>query len=326
MSHKKIFVTPIVTIFLVLSSINPAMAESKDESILPAVASKSVTMEEAAVAEPLTREQMLAAEAAMPSEAASPSILSAEAGKVAKPKPEKVTVATAPVGPSVDGVQLMANTSAKIGRVFMTSPAGETTACSASTVNNDGKNMLLTAAHCAYNGGWMIGNGWKWTFVPGYNFGNAPYGQWQAKTLIVPDAWVNGGGFEYDMALALMFPLNGTQIVNRVGGLGLQWGGPIVADRTIMGYPSEGRFDGERQYFCYGRTNYSTFGNNQIQLNCDMTRGSSGSPWLVGLNVSDGTANGVVSRIDRVINPTISISPYFATNNIGSLYSEYRYG
>ena len=54
-----------------------------------------------------------------------------------------------------------------------------------------------------------------------------------------------------------------------------------------------------------------SYTSETIKIPCDMTRGSSGGPWLYGFDGNWGSINGVVSRIDRIVGPTISLSPYF---------------
>ena len=52
--------------------------------------------------------------------------------------------------------------------------------------------------------------------------------------------------------------------------------------------------------------------------------GSSGGGWLYGYNGNWGWLNGVNSRIDRILNPTIMLSPYF-DNDAWDLYNFTRY-
>jgi hypothetical protein len=56
------------------------------------------------------------------------------------------------------------------------------------------------------------------------------------------------------------------------------------------------------------------------RIPCDTTRGSSGGPWLHNW----GYLNGVNSRIDRIVNPTIMLSPYF-DDSAWSLYEATRH-
>ena len=55
-----------------------------------------------------------------------------------------------------------------------------------------------------------------------------------------------------------------------------------------------------------------------------LTRGSSGGGWFNGWNGDWGYLNGVNSRIDRIVNPTIMLSPYF-DDTAWSLYGATRH-
>ena len=61
-----------------------------------------------------------------------------------------------------------------------------------------------------------------------------------------------------------------------------------------------------------------------IKIPCDMTRGSSGGPWLNGYDGQLGYLNGVNSRIDQIVGPTIMLSPYFDDSAV-SLYNTTRF-
>ena len=64
--------------------------------------------------------------------------------------------------------------------------------------------------------------------------------------------------------------------------------------------------------------------SDTIKISCDMTRGSSGGPWLNGYDGNYGYLNGVNSRIDRIVGPTIMLSPYF-DNSAVDLYNTTRF-
>jgi len=67
---------------------------------------------------------------------------------------------------------------AAIGKLFTS-----TGTCSASVIS--GKNIIVTAAHCCWN---RSNNSWigGWSFAPGYNNGNAPYGVFNWADARVP--------------------------------------------------------------------------------------------------------------------------------------------
>ncbi len=61
-----------------------------------------------------------------------------------------------------------------------------------------------------------------------------------------------------------------------------------------------------------------------LKMPCNMTRGSSGGGWMLDYNGNWGYLNGVNSRIERIVNPTIMVSPYF-DNDAWSLYNATRH-
>src|SRR5439155_15822696 len=66
------------------------------------------------------------------------------------------------------------------GRVFFLFN-GAKASCSGDAVTSGNKSVVITAGHCVkYQGTWHT----NWVFVPGYNNGNAPYGEWPAKATL----------------------------------------------------------------------------------------------------------------------------------------------
>ena len=312
-------ITLAVTVFTIPAQASPDVASEKSPS-----ASESFST--LAAPQDLTREEMLNA---IP--------LDAPKGPVAKPSDvssfttdatEEPVVGSHPVEPEQqEDFQIQSAFNPQIGKVFMRKAGTDTViSCSGSVINSEGKNMVLTAGHCNYNhtSGWYIGANWNWTFVPGYDHGRSPYGQWHAHTLVTTNDWYNSRDFNDDVGLALVNPRYGVSLVSAMGALGVTWGRPAIGQFTVQGYPAEGKYDGQWQHYCTGTSRHHS--TNQIELSCDMTRGVSGSPWLIGYNTSSGYANGVASNIDRVVNPTVLRSPYFSSSNIGTIYNEYRYG
>jgi hypothetical protein len=181
------------------------------------------------------------------------------------------------------------------GKVFFTGAGGAPFVCSGSTINSGGKNLVFTAGHCVSNGagGWY--NSKPWIYVPGYNNGSAPYGQWYARQLWTRPAWHNGGNRAEDIGAAVMFTNSaGTRIVNRVGGQGIEWNYPLSQYQFQFGYPQRAPFNGQVLKYCTG-TSYNDGGHNGI--NCNMTEGASGGPWLDDFNGTFGWLDSVNSWV-----------------------------
>jgi hypothetical protein len=180
------------------------------------------------------------------------------------------------------------------GRIFFTGADGGSYSCSGSTVNSAGKNLVFTAGHCVHGG---KGGGWasNWVFVPRYNNGNAPYGTWSAQQLWSWTKWTQDGDRRYDFGVAVMRTDSvGRHIVNVVGGQGIEWNYPLAQYVYQFGYPSRAPFNGSTLQYCTGTT-FNDGGNEGI--NCNMTEGASGGPWLDDLGGTFGWLDSVNSWV-----------------------------
>ena len=203
------------------------------------------------------------------------------------------------------------------GKVFFNMNGGSYQ-CSAAIVNTEGKDTVWTAGHCVNAGS---GGQWatNWTFVPAYDddlANPAPYGYWYAAQLWCRTAWINSSDFTEDMGVAIMQTHNGWHIVDYFGGQGFRANiGKNVWENTF-GYPAEGPFDGGNLNECWGTSSPEWtvlfwITSETIKIPCDMTRGESGGPWLNGYDGNWGYLNGINSRIDQIVGPTVTFSPYF---------------
>jgi V8-like Glu-specific endopeptidase len=182
------------------------------------------------------------------------------------------------------------------GKVFFVGAGGGNFVCSGSTINSGGKNLVFTAGHCVAEGGtgrWY--NSAPWIYVPGYNNGNAPYGRWTARQLWTRPAWLNSGNRAEDIGAAVMFTNSaGTRIVDAVGGQGIEWNYPLAQYQFQFGYPTRAPFNGQVLKYCTGNS-YNDGGHNGI--NCNMTEGASGGPWLDDFNGTFGWLDSVNSWV-----------------------------
>lgn len=216
------------------------------------------------------------------------------------------------------------------GKAFFTK-GGQPYVCSGTIVNAEGKDSVWTAGHCVHGGSGGTWHG-NWTFVPAYDDDLAnprPYGTWSAASLSARSAWTNSSDFSQDFGVATMNTnFGGWHIVDYFGGQGITVNRGKSVYEYAFGYPSEWPFDGGNLMRCQGTTSpewdYWFAWSQTVKIPCDMTRGSSGGGWLYGFNGSWGWLNGVNSRIDRILNPTIMLSPYF-DDDAWSLYNYTRY-
>jgi hypothetical protein len=181
------------------------------------------------------------------------------------------------------------------GKVFFTGDDGLNYVCSGSTVNSGGKNVVFTAGHCVHGGGAGRRYHTNWAFVPGYRDNVRPYGTWTARQLWTLNGWSNSGDRTYDIGAAVMnTDVLGRRIVNRVGGQGIEWNWPLVQFMYQFGYPQRTPFNGERLRYCTGTT-FSDGGHEGI--NCNMTEGASGGPWLDNFDGTFGWLDSVNSWV-----------------------------
>ena len=207
--------------------------------------------------------------------------------------------------------------------------AGETWShCSATAINSENKSLVLTAGHCLFNpdpdkNGYVTGNG-RWyehvQFCPGYEY-TCKLGTWHARARYSTNSWVYGTGGVYDwrddVGVVLVSPNTSGYLVNAVGGQGITFNQATAIKRTAFGYPAPdprfpnyaNTYNGQDLIYCPG-TDRSD-GAGHTALNCTMTGGASGGPWLSWVATNwVGYANGVNSH--KVTETTMS-SPYFAT-------------
>jgi V8-like Glu-specific endopeptidase len=159
---------------------------------------------------------------------------------------------------------------AAIGKLFTSSGA-----CSASVVN--GKNIIVTAGHCCWN---RSNKGWS--FAPGYNEGNAPYGVFNWADERVPNSWINNGDIPSDVCLIrLQNDASGHPVTYYTGWLGRSWNYPPSQPMHAFGYPGNiGGGNNLEQCTAQSSAQPGSCGSGVLNMACNMTFGSSGGPWI----------------------------------------------
>lgn len=180
-----------------------------------------------------------------------------------------------------------------IGKVFFTL-GGTNYVCSGNSVSSTNKSTVSTAGHCLNEGPGAFAT--KFTFVPAYLNGSAPYGMWTAKALYAPTQWSSGGDMTYDTGFAVMNTLNGQRLADVVGASGVQFNAARGLTYKAFGYPAARPFDGESLKSCSGTATNDPYNPqfNSQGIPCNMTGGSSGGPWFIGTS-STGYQNSVNS-------------------------------
>ncbi|MEU7567624.1 peptidase [Streptomyces fradiae] len=202
------------------------------------------------------------------------------------------------------------------GRVFFTFD-GRTASCSANAVTSKNESTVITAGHCVkYQGSWHT----NFVFVPAYDNGQAPYGQWTAtKTLTTPQ-WEASEDINHDVGAAVLAPLNGRKLTAVTGAQGLQFNGGYNKAMYAFGFPAASPYDGSKLIYCSGNSSKDFLFSQDHSLGCDMTGGSSGGPWFTGFSEASGTGLQVsVNSFGYTFLPNRMFGPYFG-NEAQALY------
>ena len=191
------------------------------------------------------------------------------------------------------------------GKVLFTMNSGDYI-CSGTLIadptNND-RSIVVTAGHCSYDaadGGFAR----NWTFYPEfdtnatYTCSQSKWGCWVASALAVHHGFAQAGGFNtqattYDWSFGVI--KNGG-FANNLAETALgstmarTFSAPAVGSQTFnFGYPAAGKYHGYDLIYCADQIFNDPLNSNlTFGVDCDMTGGSSGGPWLGGFNATTG--------------------------------------
>ncbi|MCW2882687.1 MAG: hypothetical protein JWQ95_6787 [Sphaerisporangium sp.] len=197
------------------------------------------------------------------------------------------------------------------GRVFFTYQ-GRNASCSGTAVTSANKSVVITAGHCVKLGGSFHTN---WVFVPGYAGGSRPYGTWVATNLLTTPQWNASEDMNYDVAAAVVAPLNGERLVDVVGGQGVAFNQARGRQMYAFGYPAASPYDGSKLIYCGGRVFDDYLVSTDQGLTCDMTGGSSGGGWFAYFNQSTGAGTlNSVNSFKYNFAPYWMFGPYFGSD------------
>ncbi|WP_433253666.1 trypsin-like serine peptidase [Streptosporangium sp. CA-135522] len=172
------------------------------------------------------------------------------------------------------------------GRVFLTL-GGLDFVCSASSVKSANRDLVVTAGHCVKDGTGAWAD--NWTFVPGYDRGGQPYGQFAARRMFVAGPWSRSADDSYDIGMVALNARGGRHLEEVVGGQDIAFDAPRGRPAHSFGFPAEPPYDGEHLIYCAGPVHPDPHDQTGDQgMRCDMTAGSSGGPWLSGFDAVTG--------------------------------------
>ncbi|MFE6842183.1 trypsin-like serine peptidase [Streptomyces sp. NPDC057686] len=194
------------------------------------------------------------------------------------------------------------------GRVFFTF-GDRTASCSGDSITSANGSTVITAGHCVkYQGTWHT----NWIFVPAYDNGNAPYGQWSATKTFATDQWAASEDMNMDVGLAVVAPLNGQKLSQVVGAQGILFNGGYNKKMYSFGFPAAAPYDGTKLVYCSGNSSKDFLLTKDHGLGCNMTGGSSGGPWFQDFNESTGLGTQVsVNSFGYTFLPNRMFGPYF---------------
>jgi len=192
--------------------------------------------------------------------------------------------------------------------------------CTASVVDSPGRDLLITAAHCINSG--AAGHGayrQDIEFIPGYRDGQAPFGTWTVRQLLVAPQWVSGSDPDLDVGFVVLQPNDGRNIEDVVGASQLGADSGYRYSVRVTGYP-----DGDdAPVSCVNWTTRQS--PTQLRFDCGgFTDGTSGGPWIADINPRTGTGTivGVIGGYQQGGDtPAISYSSYLG-DAVQGLYQE----
>lgn len=247
---------------------------------------------------------------AAPGAARTPVATSAQPSAVAPTAPSVASAAASPASfPQAGGAWTGGGAVVKTsGRVFFTF-GDRTASCSGDSITGANGSTVITAGHCVkYQGTWHT----NWIFVPGYENGNAPYGQWPATKTFATDQWAASEDMNMDVGLAVVAPLNGHKLSQVVGAQGILFNGGYNKKMYSFGFPAAAPYDGTKLVYCSGNTSKDFLLTKDHGLGCNMTGGSSGGPWFQDFDESTGLGTQVsVNSFGYTFLPNRMFGPYF---------------
>ncbi len=179
--------------------------------------------------------------------------------------------------------------------------------CSGTMVNSVQRNIVFTAGHCVYDHETSAYPS-AMVFIPAYQNGMEPYGEFSAVSVNTTAGWVNTKSFSYDMGVV---QLAGTP-EDVIGSRGIAFDlNPVNRKFRIYGYPAlpESDYDGERLIRCdakfSGRDGDGGGGSLALPAgggSLFMRQGASGGGWItVGNFVNSVTSYGYCDSAPRLL-------------------------
>jgi V8-like Glu-specific endopeptidase len=192
--------------------------------------------------------------------------------------------------------------------------------CSGTSVSAPNFSVVFTAAHCIPLGE----RNPLWVFIPGYRYGQRPFGVFPAKWVGTTAEWARSHSENGDVGAAVvMRNESGERLGEAVGGAGIAWGLLPGQVFDVHGYPVEAPFDGETQRICrqtpflgHDPESFLWPGPVDMAVDCDVTGGASGGGWTIAGNTLNG-----VTDYGYPDDPATDFGAYFG-KEVGRLYKQ----
>lgn len=195
--------------------------------------------------------------------------------------------------------------------------------CSGTSVSAPNRSVVFTAGHCVAER--FSRHHWfdkLWVFVPGYRFGQRPFGIFPATHLDTTKLWLSEESEDGDVGAAVVGRNEKGQLLEEaVGGDGIAWNQPARQDFDVHGYPAAPPFDGETQRLCaqtpflgHDTLSYLMKGPLNLAVTCDVTGGASGGGWTIA-----GDTLNSVTDYAYPLDPATDYGSYFG-KEVARLY------
>jgi V8-like Glu-specific endopeptidase len=179
---------------------------------------------------------------------------------------------------------------ATVGALFYTT-GSKKHFCTASVIDSAARDVILTAAHCVFSTSYAT----NVAYVPEYHSGARPLGTWAVRAITVAAGWRTAHNPNLDFAFLATAPKGGkpVQAVTRGLALGFNSYGQTI---NVIGYNDSN----DLPVRCLTRS--FEFRPGQLEFYChDYHGGTSGGPWITGLNPRTGTGvvHGVIGGYEQ---------------------------
>lgn len=205
------------------------------------------------------------------------------------------------------------------GAIFVVGRFGTLGRCSGTSVSAPNFSLVITAGHCVHDGRHFLGR--KWVFVPGYRYGERPFGTFVAKWLGSTPQWIERQNPNFDVGAAVVSRNErGQRLADAVGAYDIAWNLPAKQVFDVYGYPVAPPFDGGTLQHCAqtpfeGHAFFSLLAPGPLNLavHCEISPGASGGGWVISGNVLNGVTTDGYPEDDT------DYGPYFG-KEVAKLY------